>query len=192
MREACYGPMKDWRTFTLRTEGKGLREFKADWYRLYQKEGVCSDMIVCFKNGDVKLASSNIYWGNSGNPEHYQYYIDGQPARKLFSQISSVDMMHPLFHHPQCEAFWNRDENGAYSTFDFRKAKPVMDQILEELMCKAPNDRDARTASMRRSNDYRGTEKISLASQIQAARNEKAAYLKGDDRRDLSQVGNSR
>lgn len=188
MFESRYGPRKDWQTFTLRTEGKGLREFKAGWYNLCRKEGVCTDMIVCFKSGEVKLVSSNIYWGKTGNPKNYKYYIDGLPAGRLFSQIDSVDMMHPLFNHPQCADFWKKDADGSYSSFDFEKARPVMDQIMVELLRSAPNDRFARDVSCRRGINCVKDVKPSLCEHIQAAKAEESASFKGCAERKLERA----
>lgn len=129
-----WGPMNDWRTFDIATAGKSLKEFKAAWYKLYQSEGISTDLIVNFKNGERKLMSSNIYWGKIRNPENYRYYIGGLPVGEIFSQIKSIEAMHPLRNHPLCAEFWNKDETGAYCSFSFSKAFPTMDKIRDDLV----------------------------------------------------------
>lgn len=148
MTDPVYGPRSDWRTFTFHTENMTLKQFKAEWYKLMSEENIASDMIICFKNGDVKLTSSNIFWGGIQNPENYKYFIDGQAAGKVFSKIRSIDFMHSLRTHPKCAEFWKQDEHGVYRSFDFRGARPAIDRLLNELIASAPNDRQTVCVSL--------------------------------------------
>ena len=134
MAKSFYGPLGDWRTFAVCTDGISFRDFKAEWYRLYRDEGVSSDVIIRFKNNEVKLCSANIYWGNISNPANYKFFLDGSAAGKVFGRIESIAFMHPIWNHPECGPFWKKDESGEYKTFDYRGAKPVVNRVFAKLV----------------------------------------------------------